>query len=81
MIKFDDINPLVAAKMINPLAQWKKYGPERQEVMKAELKRVMAKPKLSPNMKEVISKSLAEDKKGKEKSAALNSIVAAKKQR
>lgn len=66
-MKLDGLNPLVAADTVKPLTSWKRYDPERQAMMKAALEQVMAKPGLSKNVYEVVSKSLAveDDKKSK----------------
>lgn len=59
-LKLDGINPLVAADTVKPLTSWKKFDAERQELMKAALEKVMAKPNLSKNVYELVSKSLGE---------------------
>lgn len=52
-------NPQIASRLLTPLTKWKKYSPERQGLMKAELERIMAEPSLSKDVFEVVSKSLA----------------------
>jgi aminopeptidase N len=52
-------NPQIASRLLTPLTKWKKYSPERQHLMKAELERIMAEPALSKDVFEVVSKSLA----------------------
>jgi len=52
-------NPQIASRLLTPLTKWKKYSPVRQALMKAELERIMAEPKLSKDVFEVVSKSLA----------------------
>lgn len=52
-------NPQIAARLLTPLTKWKKYPLERQSLIKAELQRIMAEPKLSKDVFEVVSKSLA----------------------
>jgi len=51
-------NPQIASRQLTPLTRWRKYGPERQALMKAQLRRVMAEPELSRDVYEVVSKSL-----------------------
>ena len=51
-------NPQIASRLLTPLTKWKKYSPERQALMKAELERIMAEPNLSKDVFEVVSKSL-----------------------
>ena len=58
VLKLDAINPLVAARMLNPLAKWRRYGKERQELIKAQLEKILANKKLSNNVLEIVEKSL-----------------------
>lgn len=51
-------NPQIASRLLTPLTKWKKYPPARQVLMKGELQRIMAEPKLSKDVFEVVSKSL-----------------------
>jgi aminopeptidase N len=51
-------NPQIASRLLTPLTKWKKYNPERQGLIKAELERIMAEPNLSKDVFEVVSKSL-----------------------
>jgi aminopeptidase N len=58
VIRLNIQNPQIAARLLTPLTKWKKYNSERQGLMKSELERVLAEPKLSPDVYEVASKSL-----------------------
>lgn len=58
IIRLNQKNPQIAARLLSPLIKWKKYSSERQALMKAELERILAEPKLSPDVYEVVSKSL-----------------------
>ncbi len=60
VLKLDRLNPQVAARMINPFTRWKKFDVERQNKMKAELEKIKAESKLSKDIYEVVSKSLAQ---------------------
>lgn len=51
-------NPQIASRLLTPLTKWKKYTPERQQSMKAQLERILAEPQLSKDVFEVVSKSL-----------------------
>jgi aminopeptidase N len=51
-------NPQIASRQLTPLTRWRKYDAGRQALMKVELRRVMAEPKLSPDVFEIVSKSL-----------------------
>jgi aminopeptidase N len=59
VLELDKLNPQVASRMSNAFSQWRKYDERRQALMKAQLERVLAEPGLSPDVFEVVSKSLA----------------------
>ncbi len=58
IIELNTINPQIAARLLGPLREWRRYTPDRQEKMKAGLERILATPSLSPNVFEIASKSL-----------------------
>jgi len=58
IIELNILNPQIAARLVTPLREWKRYTPNRQEMMKAALQEILDQPKLSPNVFEVVSKSL-----------------------
>ena len=58
IIVLDGLNPQIAARLLTPLTRWRKYDADRQEKMKAELQRIDQQPDLSPDVFEVVSKSL-----------------------
>jgi aminopeptidase N len=49
----------VAARMVSPLGQWRRFDAGRQVLMKGELQRILDLPKLSRNTFEMVSKSIA----------------------
>lgn len=59
IIELNKQNPQIASRMLTPLTRWKKYSPERQALMKAELERISNSGELSKDVYEVVSKSLA----------------------
>ena len=59
ILAVDKLNPQNAARLVPPLGRWKRFGPERQALMKAELERILATPGLSKDVFEQVSKSLA----------------------
>ncbi|MEE2800388.1 MAG: aminopeptidase N [Pseudomonadota bacterium] len=59
IIELDRSNPQIASRLVTPLSRWRKFEPKRQDLMKAELARIMAQSPLSPDVYEVVSKSLA----------------------
>lgn len=58
IIELNTINPQIAARMVTPFREWKRYTPDRQEKMKAALNEILALPNLSPNVFELVKKSL-----------------------
>lgn len=59
VLVLNTMNPQIASRLLTPLTRWKKFNIERQQLMKAELERIMASDKLSSDVYEVVSKSLA----------------------
>jgi aminopeptidase N len=58
IIQLNTQNPQIASRLLTPLTKWKKYNPQRQALMKAQLERIMTEPDLSKDVFEVVSKSL-----------------------
>jgi aminopeptidase N len=56
--KIDAMNPQIASRLSVPLTRWRRHNEKRQQLMKAELKRLMALPKLSKDVFELVEKSL-----------------------
>ena len=59
VIELDALNPQVAARLARAAAQWKKLEPARRGLLKAALERVAARPGLSKDTFEIVTKSLA----------------------
>jgi aminopeptidase N len=59
IIALDPANGQVAARMVSPLGQWRRFDAGRQALMKAELQRILDLPGLSRNTFEMASKSIA----------------------
>ncbi len=59
VIELNRINPQIAARMLSPLTRWRRFDGDRQRLMTSELERILAEDKLSPDVYEVASKSLA----------------------
>ncbi len=59
IIRLDPANGQLAARMVSPLGQWRRFDVERQGRMKAALTRVLELKGLSTNTYEMVSKSLA----------------------
>ena len=58
LIALDRLNPQTAAKLLPPLARWRRFEPGRAGLMRAELARIVAQPGLSRDLFEQASKSL-----------------------
>jgi aminopeptidase N len=59
IIRLNEQNPQVASRLLTPLTRWKRYPESKQVLMREQLQRLLAEPKLSPDVYEVVSKSLA----------------------
>jgi aminopeptidase N len=59
IIQLDPTNGQVAARMVSPLGQWRRFDAARQVLMKQELQRILDLPGLSRNTFEMASKSIA----------------------
>ncbi len=58
IIKLNAINPQIAARLLTPLASWKKYHEKYQGMMKNQLERILGTENLSPDVYEIAKKSL-----------------------
>ncbi|MGH1412999.1 MAG: aminopeptidase N [Pelagimonas sp.] len=59
LIKLDDKNPQTTARMCSAFQTWKRYDAGRQALIKTQLDRIMAKPNLSRDVSEMVSRILA----------------------
>jgi aminopeptidase N len=58
VLQLNQFNPIVAARMVKPLTEWRRYDKKRQSLMKAELEVILQQKKLSKDVYELVSKSL-----------------------
>ncbi|MCB1531274.1 MAG: aminopeptidase N [Alphaproteobacteria bacterium] len=58
IIELNGINPQIAARLLTPMRDWRRYTPDRQALIKQALERILAQPKLSNDVFEIASKSL-----------------------
>lgn len=58
VISLNTLNPQIASRLLTPLREWRRYTPDRQAKMKAVLEDVLKQEKLSPDVFEIVSKSL-----------------------
>ncbi|EKD70866.1 MAG: hypothetical protein ACD_46C00358G0002 [uncultured bacterium] len=58
VLRLDKFNPSVAARMVKPLTNWRRYDKERQTKMREQLDTILKEDKLSPDLYELATKSL-----------------------
>ena len=59
VIALDALNPQVASRLARAMDRWRRYAPALQERMQAALQRVAGQGKLSNDVREVVTKALA----------------------
>ena len=59
IIAADTLNPQVAARLVPPFGRWRRFEAGRAELMQQALEKIVAKPGLSKDVFEQVSKSLA----------------------
>jgi aminopeptidase N len=59
VLELDALNPQIAARMVASLSRWRRYESGRLQLMQAQLERIQHAPKLSRDVYEIVSKSLA----------------------
>jgi aminopeptidase N len=59
VLALDPLNATTAARLVQPLGQWRRQDVGRQALMKTALERILGQPGLSKNTFEMVSKSLA----------------------
>jgi aminopeptidase N len=58
VIELNAINPQMAARILAPLTRWEKFDAGRQVKMKDELQRILGVEDISPDVYEIVTKSL-----------------------
>jgi aminopeptidase N len=58
ILALDPVNPQTAARFVPPLGRWRRIEPGRAALMRAELERIAAAPKLSRDTAEQVTRSL-----------------------
>jgi len=61
VLQLDQFNPIVAARMVKPLVEWRRYEAKRQYLMREQLELILQHPKLSQDVQELVTKSLQEE--------------------
>ena len=58
IIELNDINPQIAARLLTPMREWRRYTTDRQDMIKAVLSDILAIENIAPDVFEIASKSL-----------------------
>eukprot|EP00472_Partenskyella_glossopodia_P010912 CAMPEP_0197537250 /NCGR_PEP_ID=MMETSP1318-20131121/56281_1 /TAXON_ID=552666 /ORGANISM="Partenskyella glossopodia, Strain RCC365" /LENGTH=960 /DNA_ID=CAMNT_0043095375 /DNA_START=107 /DNA_END=2992 /DNA_ORIENTATION=+ len=58
IVKMDELNPQIAARLLGPFGLWKRYDNKRQGMMKAQIEKILKKDNLSPDTFEVATQYL-----------------------
>ncbi|WP_431299363.1 aminopeptidase N [Tabrizicola sp. BL-A-41-H6] len=58
LLRLDPLNPQTAARVSTAFETWHRYDTTRQQIAKAELQRILAAPKLSRDLQEMIERML-----------------------
>ena len=58
IIELNDINPQIAARLLTPLREWRRYTDDRQKMMKTALQDILNIKDIAPDVFEIASKSL-----------------------
>jgi aminopeptidase N len=58
ILAVDGFNPMTAARLVEPLGGWRRYGSKQGELMKRQLQRIAAAPGLSKNVYELATRAL-----------------------
>ncbi len=57
ILELNTINPQIAARLVAPLINWKRYDLRRQELMRGQLERIVGTQDLSRDVYEIVDKS------------------------
>ena len=58
LISIDQFNAQIAARMVSPLINWRKYDLHRQKLMREQLERLAMLENLSDDLYEIVKKSM-----------------------
>lgn len=60
VLRLNKLNPQIAARMVRPLIDWRRFDADRQQLMRQQLKRIAEERNLSTDVYELVNKSLSE---------------------
>jgi aminopeptidase N len=66
ILRLNQSNPQIAARLVTPLTQWRRYDESRQTQLKAVLQSLQSQPDLSADVYELVNKSLKDTDTGGE---------------
>ena len=58
ILRFDAQNPSLAARFCEVFSRWHKCAEPQQVLQRAQLERIVAEPTISPNVREILEKTL-----------------------
>ena len=58
VLELDAINPQVAARLLTSMRSWRSLEPKRRDAAREALARIQAQAKLSPDVKDIVTRSL-----------------------
>jgi len=58
VLELDALNPQLAARMAGAFSQWRRFTLERRDAMHGQLERLAARPKLSKDLYEIVTRTL-----------------------
>ena len=58
VLELDPANPQVAARLLTAMRSWRSLEPQRQARAEAALRRILAQPQLSADLRDIASRSL-----------------------
>lgn len=61
VLQLNKLNPLIAARMVTPLMNWRRYDKQRQQLMREQLEILLKEKNISKDVFELVSKSLNEE--------------------
>jgi len=61
VVELDRLNPQIAASLARAFNFWRRYDERRRDLMRGALRRIRGTPRLSPDVGEIVSKTLDQD--------------------
>lgn len=58
VLQLDALNPQIAARMVTPLSQWRRFDKNRQQLMRSQLEAIAQNKHISKDVGELVNKSL-----------------------